>query len=65
MSDTSLTKELTIAAETYNLTLKDLEKLTLNAMKSAFIHHDERIRIIYDVIKRQFADLRKEYGIDQ
>lgn len=65
MSDTSLTKELTIAAETYKLTLKDLEKLTLNAMKSAFIHHDERIRIIYDVIKRQFADLRKEYGIDQ
>lgn len=65
MSDTSLTKELTIAAETYNLTLMDLEKLTLNAMKSAFIHHDERIRIIYDVIKRQFADLRKEYGIDQ
>ena len=63
MSDTDLTKELTIATETYGLSFRDIEKITLNAMKSAFIHHNERIRIIYDVIKRQFADLRKEYGI--
>ena len=46
MSDTNLTKEMTIACEKYNLSFRDLEKITLNAMKSAFIHHNERIRII-------------------
>ena len=64
MSDTSLTKEFTIAVEKYNLTFRDIEKITLNAMKSAFIHHNDKIAIIYDVIKRQYAELRKEYGIE-
>ena len=64
MSDTNLTKEMTIAAEKYNLSFRDLEKISINAMKSAFIHHDEKIRIIYDVIKKQFAELRREYGIE-
>ena len=52
------------AAEKYNLSFRDLEKISINAMKSAFIHHDEKIRIIYDVIKKQFAELRREYGIE-
>ena len=64
MSDTNLTKEMTIATEKYNLSFRDLEKISINAMKSAFIHHDEKIRIIYDVIKKQFAELRREYGIE-
>ncbi len=58
MSDTSLTKEMELAVEHYNLELNDLEKITLNAMKSAFIHHDEKIRIIYDIIKQDFARIR-------
>jgi adenosine deaminase len=60
MSDTTLTKELALAAEYYNLTLRDLEKLTVNAMKSAFIHYDQRVRIIYDILKPGFARLREE-----
>ncbi len=60
MSNTSLTNEMSLAVKHYNLNLRDLEKLTLNAMKSAFIHHDERIRIIYDIIKPEFAKLRNE-----
>jgi adenosine deaminase len=60
MSDTSLTKEMTLAVKHYNLNLRDLEKLTLNAMKSAFIHYDDRIRLIYDIIKPGFAQLRNE-----
>lgn len=64
MSDTNLTKEFTIAAEKYNLSLRDIEKITINAMKSAFLHHNEKIAIIYDVIKKQYAELRKEYSID-
>ncbi len=60
MSDTSLSKEYALAAEHFNLSLRDLEKIVLNAMKSAFIHHDEKIRIIYDIIKRDFSRLKAE-----
>lgn len=60
MSNTTLTKEISIAVNYYSLNLRDLEKLTINAMKSAFIHYDERIRIIYDIIKPEFAKLRSE-----
>ena len=62
MSDTDMTKEMSIAADTFGLSLKDLERISVNAMKSAFIHHDEKLIIIYDIIKKQCADLRKEYG---
>jgi len=55
MSDTTMSKELGIAAREYGLNLRDLEILTLNAMKSAFIHYDERCDIIYRVIKPAFA----------
>lgn len=57
MSDTSMSKELGIAARVYGLTLRDLEVLTLNAMKSAFIHYRERCDIIYRSIKPAFARL--------
>ncbi len=63
MSDTNLTKEMEIATEYYNLTIWDLEKITINAMKSAFIHHDQKLSIIYDVIKKQYSDIRSKYGI--
>jgi adenosine deaminase len=59
MSNTTLTKELLIAARRYKLTIKDIEKLTLNAMKSAFIHFPERLRIIYDVLKPGYAQIIK------
>jgi adenosine deaminase len=57
MSDTSMSKELGIAVREYGLTLADLEILTINAMKSAFIHYDKRCDIIYDVLKPSFARL--------
>ncbi len=62
MSNTTMTKEMQIACDNFGLTLKDLEKISVNAMKSAFVHHDEKLAIIYEVIKKQFADLKKEYG---
>ena len=58
MSGTSLTKEMMTAVENYNLSLADLEKITLNAMKSAFIHHKDRLNIIYNVIKKGYAEIR-------
>ncbi|RKX81942.1 MAG: adenosine deaminase [Spirochaetes bacterium] len=60
MSNTTLSKEYKIAVKYFNLNLRDIEKLTINAMKSAFIHYDERIRIIYDILKPAFARLREE-----
>ncbi len=62
MSNTNLTKEMEIAVLHFNLSLLDLEKITLNAMKSSFIHHDEKIRIIYDVIKKSFTELKDSYS---
>lgn len=59
MSNTTLSKEMSLAVKHYNLTLRDLEKITINTMKSAFLHHDERIKIIYDVLKPRFAAVRE------
>ncbi|MBT3271691.1 MAG: adenosine deaminase, partial [Spirochaetales bacterium] len=59
MSNTSITKEMALAVEYFGLTLRDLEKITINAMKSAFIHYDDRIRIIYDVLKPGYIKVRE------
>lgn len=55
MSKITLTDEYKAAADTFNLRLDDLEKLTINAMKSAFLPYKKRIAYIYDVIKPGFA----------
>ena len=54
-----MTKEFMVAHKAFRLTLEDLEKLTINAMKSAFLPYNKRIEIIYDVIKPGFARARK------
>jgi adenosine deaminase len=59
MSNTTLAKEMGLAVRHYGLNLRDIEKLTINAMKSAFINYDERIRLIYDVLKPRFAKIRE------
>ena len=58
MSNTTLTKEYSVASELYGINLEDIEKLNLNAMKSAFIPHEERLHYIYDVIKPGFQKMR-------
>ena len=59
MSDTTMTKETILATETFDLSLDELEKLNLNAMKSAFVHYDKRIDIIFKIIKPGFAKFRE------
>ena len=59
MSGTSLSKEFMIASMEYGLDIRDMEKITLNAMKSAFIHHNKRLKLIYDVIKPGYAAIRE------
>ncbi len=58
MSDTTMTKETTLATELFDLSLAELEKLSLNAMKSAFAPFDERLKLIYQTIKPGFAKAR-------
>lgn len=58
MSDTSMTKEFAAAADTFDLSLDDFEKITINAMKSAFLPYDQRWEFIYSVIKPGYATAR-------
>ncbi|HUI64103.1 MAG TPA: adenosine deaminase [Bacteroidota bacterium] len=58
MSDTTMTREFKLALKSFKLTLEDMEKLTINAMKSAFQPYNKRIRLIYDVIKPGYAKAR-------
>jgi adenosine deaminase len=58
MSDTTMTKEFRTAVRAFRLGIEDLEKLTINAMKSAFQPYNKRIRLIYDTIKPGYAKAR-------
>jgi len=60
MSDTTLTKEYSIASESFGINLDDVEKLNINAMKSSFIHYKERLHYIYNVIKPGFQKTREK-----
>ncbi len=58
MSNTTLTKEFIVAIEHFNLNLEDVEKITINSMKSAFIPYKERLYYIYNVIKPGFQSMK-------
>ncbi|HCU93358.1 MAG TPA: adenosine deaminase [Actinobacteria bacterium] len=58
MSGVTLSSEFQLLSEAFGYGWRDLEWLTINAMKSAFAHFDERLRIIDTVIKPGFATAR-------
>lgn len=58
MSGVTLSSELHRLVETFGYGWADLEWFTINAMKSAFAHFDERLRIIDTVLKPGFATAR-------
>lgn len=60
MGNTSMTKEFLTAVETFGINLDDIEKLTINAMKSAFCHHEERLYYIYNIIKPGYQKMREK-----
>jgi adenosine deaminase len=57
MSGTSMSREMTLLAEAFGWGWAELQWLTINAMKSAFIPYDERLAIITEVIKPAYAKL--------
>lgn len=61
MSAVTLTGEYRDAAEAFGLNLSDLERITINAMKSAFQPYKDRVALIYDVIKPGYAAAQKAF----
>jgi len=59
MSNTTMTQEFEAAADTFGLTLADFEKITINAMKSAFLPYDQRCDFIYKKLKPGYARIRQ------
>ncbi|MFG1674284.1 adenosine deaminase [Micromonospora sp. NPDC049282] len=57
MSGTSMSREMALLVEAFGYGWKELQWFTINAMKSAFIPFDERLRIIDEVIKPAYAKL--------
>jgi adenosine deaminase len=57
MSRTSMTDEMWALVEAFGYRVEDLRWFTINAMKSAFLPFDERLRIIDGVVKPGYARL--------
>jgi adenosine deaminase len=57
MSGTSMSREMVLLAEAFGWGWRELQWLTINAMKSAFIPYDERLKIITEVIKPAYTKL--------
>lgn len=59
MSATNMTDEYLLAVQNFDISLIDLEKITINAMKSAFIPYNQRKHLIYNVIKPGYKKVRE------
>ncbi|MCP3783292.1 adenosine deaminase [Micromonospora sp. A3M-1-15] len=57
MSGTSMSREMALLVDAFGYGWKELQWFTINAMKSAFIPFDERLKIIDEVIKPAYAKL--------
>jgi len=58
MSGTSMSREMGALVEAFGWDLDDLQWVTVNAMKSAFLGFEERLALINTVIKPGYAALR-------
>src|SRR6201981_2103955 len=59
MSNTTMSKEFAAAADAYGLSIDDFEKISINAMKSAFLPYGQRYDFIYKTLKPGYARIRK------
>ena len=58
MSGVSMSSEFAVLDEAFGIGLGEMEWLTINALKSAFAPFDERLRLINEVVKPRYANLR-------
>ena len=61
ISDTTLSEEYYLAAETFNLTMQDIRTIIINGFKSAFLPHNER----RDLIKNIVDELESEFSFEK
>ena len=61
ISDTTLTKEFFLAHRLYQFSLNDFREITIIAMKSAFLRHKDRVKMI-KTIAGEFEDSFGLYG---
>jgi len=60
MSRTSMTNEMQQAVAAFDWTFQDLQRVTINALKSAFIPFEERLAIIEKIVKPAYAEISGE-----
>jgi adenosine deaminase len=60
MSATSMSREMTELVRAFNWTFLDLQRVTINALKSSFIPFEERLAIIEKVVKPGFLAISAE-----
>ena len=58
MSGTSMSREMGALVDAFGWDLGELQWVTVNAMKSAFAHFEQRLQLINEVIKPGYAELR-------
>ena len=55
-----MTREFTQCADAFGWTLDDFQWITVNSVKSAFTHFEERLKIINTIVKPRYAELRQQ-----
>ena len=60
MSGTSMSREMGALVDAFGWDLGELQWVTVNAMKSAFAHFEQRLQLINEVIKPGYAELRSQ-----
>lgn len=60
MSATSMSREMNEMVKQCDWTFQDLQRVTINALKSAFIPFEERLAIIEEIVKPTFAAISAE-----
>lgn len=60
MSGTSMSHEMSQCVAHFGWNFADLQRVTINALKSAFIPFDERLEIIEEIVKPRFAEIAAE-----
>ena len=60
MSRTSMSYEMSESVRAFGWTFTDLQRVTINALKSAFIPYEERLKIIEEIVKPGYARISAE-----
>jgi adenosine deaminase len=60
MSATSMTREMNELVTAFNWSFLDLQRVTINALKSSFIPFEERLAIIETVVKPGYLAISAE-----